>query len=65
MVATFRQPFDMLAETVTEAARLGANETPKSAKSEIWLGDLDSTPHSSRQIPEQLQSTTRNFNELL
>jgi site-specific DNA recombinase len=42
VVATFRQPFDMLAETVTSAARLEGHPTPKSAKNEIWLGDLDS-----------------------
>jgi site-specific DNA recombinase len=42
VIATFRQPFDMLAETVMSAARIGANDTPKSSKSEIWLGDLDS-----------------------
>ncbi len=42
VVATFRQPFDMLAETVSAAAHIGAGESAKSAKSEIWLGDLDS-----------------------
>jgi site-specific DNA recombinase len=42
VVATFRQPFDMLAETTTAAARTEAGEKAKSAKSEIWLGDLDS-----------------------
>ena len=42
VVATFRQPFDLLAETTAIAARHGAGNTAKSAKSEIWLGDLDS-----------------------
>ena len=42
MVATFREPFDVLAETATAAARTEAGEKAKSAKSEIWLGDLDS-----------------------
>ena len=42
MVATFRQPFDMLAETATAAARVEAGETAKSAKTEIWLGRQDS-----------------------
>jgi site-specific DNA recombinase len=42
VVANFRQPFDMLAETTTSAARLEADEAAKSAKNEIWLGDLDS-----------------------
>ena len=42
VVATLRQPFDILAETAAAAARLEADETAKSAKNEIWLGDLDS-----------------------
>ena len=42
VVATFRQPFDMLAETYTAAAHIEADETATSAKNEIWLGDLDS-----------------------
>jgi site-specific DNA recombinase len=42
VVATFRQPFHMLAETVTAAAHVGAGDKAKSAKTEIWLGDLDS-----------------------
>jgi site-specific DNA recombinase len=42
VVATFRQPFDMLAETTAFSARCAADETAKSAKNEIWLGDLDS-----------------------
>jgi site-specific DNA recombinase len=42
VVATFRQPFELLAETATTVARIEAGEKAKSAKSEIWLGDLDS-----------------------
>jgi site-specific DNA recombinase len=42
VVATFRQPFDMLAETATAAAHFGAGDKAKSAKTVIWLGDLDS-----------------------
>jgi site-specific DNA recombinase len=42
VVATFRQPFDMPAETIDAQARNIASQTAKSAKSEIWLGDLDS-----------------------
>ena len=38
VVATFRQPFDLLAETAVSAARAAAAETAKSAKTEIWLG---------------------------
>jgi site-specific DNA recombinase len=39
VVATFRQPFDLLAETAVSAARAAAGETAKTAKTEIWLGD--------------------------
>lgn len=38
VVATFRQPFDLLVETAVTAARAAAGENPKSAKTEIWLG---------------------------
>jgi len=45
VVATFRQPFDMLAETTATAARLKADETAKSAKSEIRIDlPLDGFP---------------------
>jgi site-specific DNA recombinase len=39
VVATFREPFDMLAETNLSAGRAAANEKAKSAKAEIWLGN--------------------------
>jgi site-specific DNA recombinase len=39
VVATFRQPFDLLAETTATAARVAADETAKTAKTEIWLGN--------------------------
>jgi site-specific DNA recombinase len=42
VLATFRQPFDLLAETTITAARAAASETPKTTKAAIWLGDLDS-----------------------
>jgi site-specific DNA recombinase len=42
VVATFRQPFDMLAETVTAAAHVGDGDKAESGKTRIWLGDLDS-----------------------
>ena len=42
VVATFRQPFDLLSETTAIAASHGAGNMANSAKSEIWLGDLDS-----------------------
>jgi DNA invertase Pin-like site-specific DNA recombinase len=38
MIATFRQPFDLLAETAVNASRAAAGETTRSAKTEIWLG---------------------------
>ena len=42
VAAIFREPFDMLAETTLNAARVAADGTAKSGKTEIWLGDLDS-----------------------
>ncbi len=42
VVATFRQPFDMLSETVTAAASIEQGASAKSAKSKIWLPELDS-----------------------
>ena len=42
VVATFRQPFDLFAKTTAIAGRWEAGSTANSAKSEIWLGDLDS-----------------------
>ena len=42
VVAAFRQPFDILAETTAIAARQNAGNRAISAKREIWLGDLDS-----------------------
>ena len=43
VVATFRQPFDMLGGNHRPPPpAVEADETAKSAKTEIWLGDLDS-----------------------
>jgi site-specific DNA recombinase len=42
VVATFRQPFDLLAETTAIAMQSAAADEANSAKTEIWLGDLDS-----------------------
>jgi site-specific DNA recombinase len=39
VVATFHQPFDLLAETAVTAAGAAAGEGARTAKSEIWLGD--------------------------
>jgi hypothetical protein len=41
VVATFRQPFAMLAKTAMAAAHFEADETAKSSKIEIWLPFLD------------------------
>ena len=51
VVATFREPFDLLAETAVSAARIAAGDTRKSAKTEIWLGDLDSNQDWRSQSP--------------
>ncbi|MGE0260044.1 MAG: hypothetical protein AB7H71_17490 [Alphaproteobacteria bacterium] len=37
--ATFRQPFDLLAETVAIAASQSGGQAATSGKTEIWLGD--------------------------
>jgi hypothetical protein len=37
VVATFREPFDLLAETTAIAARSAVSEIPNLTKSEIWL----------------------------
>ena len=42
VVATFRQPFDLLAKTTAIVARQSAGDTANSAKRENWLGDQDS-----------------------
>ena len=42
VVATFRQPFDLLAETTAVAARSSAGSGGNSSKNEIWLGRQDS-----------------------
>jgi site-specific DNA recombinase len=39
VVATFRQPFDQLAETVVSASRAAVGGKAKTAKTEIWLGN--------------------------
>lgn len=38
VIATFRQPFDILTETTSIAARLSAGSRLNSSKNEIWLG---------------------------
>ena len=41
VVATFRQPFDLLAQTTAIATRAETSSRSNSAKSKIWLGDQD------------------------
>ena len=41
VIATFRQPFDLLAETAVSAGRAAADGTGGSTKTEIWLGRQD------------------------
>jgi site-specific DNA recombinase len=47
VIATFRQPFDLLAQTTAIAARGEAGNTANSAKSEIWLPGPDSNQRPS------------------
>ena len=42
MTATFRQPFDLSAETTSTVACEGAATPADSARNEGWLGDVDS-----------------------
>jgi hypothetical protein len=49
--ATFRQPFDLLAETTTVVARQKAGNTANSAKRESWLWAQSVANPSPRQIP--------------
>jgi site-specific DNA recombinase len=51
VVATFRQPFDLLAETTTIAAGSKTSKGTTSSKSEIWLGNLDSNQDRRSQSP--------------
>ncbi len=49
VAATFRQPFDLLAEAASGARLAKAENVKDSAKNEIWLGDLDSNQDCSVQ----------------
>jgi hypothetical protein len=51
VATTFRQPFDLLAKTTAIAARHEAGNRANPAKSEIWLGDLDSNQDWRSQSP--------------
>jgi site-specific DNA recombinase len=52
VVATFRQPFDIWAQTTAIAAGPPAANDGDSANHEIWLGDLDSNQDCSVQSRE-------------
>jgi len=49
VVATFRQPFDLLAETAASASLSSAGDAATSSKTEIWLGNLDSNQDKQSQ----------------
>jgi hypothetical protein len=49
VVATFRQPFDLLVETAVSASHAAADEAAKTAKSEIWLPGPDSNQRPTGQ----------------
>ena len=49
VIATFRQPFDLLAKTVADAAHVNAEDNANLTENEIWLGDLDSNQDYSGQ----------------
>ena len=53
LTATLRQPFDLLAEATATAAHPPVGAGPNPARTEIWLGDLDSNqgcPGQSREF---------------
>jgi hypothetical protein len=55
VVATFRQPFDLLAETVESALRAAAGEAAKTAKFEFWLMCLAPQP-DFRSVLEEIRA---------
>ena len=67
VVATFRQPFDMLAETATSAARHEAENTANSAKSEIWLmsqAAANRSPVLNSLLAGKMQGIFPNLNQI-
>jgi hypothetical protein len=61
--ATFRQPFDLLAETTTVVARQKAGNTANSAKRESWLccqSDANLSPTANSLLTGKL---TGNFHD--
>ena len=51
VIATFRQPFDLLAKTVADEAHVNAEDNANLTENEIWLGRLDSNQGSRDQNP--------------
>ena len=49
LTVALRQPFDLLADTAAQAARVGDSEDADLAKREIWLGGRDSNPDNLLQ----------------
>jgi site-specific DNA recombinase len=64
VVATFRESFDLLAETTTIAARVAADETAKSVKNEIWLGRKDSNPRIRRDYSFEISRRVPRSSEI-
>jgi hypothetical protein len=58
--ATFRQPFDLLAETAAITADQEAVNAANSAKSENWLGNLQ--PKQASNALLRLQKCRNNWN---
>ena len=53
LTVEFKEPFDILAETVHQATQVEAAEGAETAKKAVWLGDLDSNqgcPGQSREF---------------
>jgi site-specific DNA recombinase len=49
LTVALRQPFDLLADTAAQAARVGASDDADLAKREMWLGGRDSNPDNLLQ----------------
>ena len=52
LAVEFKEPFDILVESVVQAAQIEAAEGAEKAKNEIWLGDLDSNQGCPGQSQE-------------
>ena len=63
VIATFRQPFDLLAETAVSAGRAAADGTGGSTKTEIWLCRQSQANRSPEGIFPVRWERTGNFSE--